>query len=401
MVELMRQESRILHVDLDAFFASIEQRDNPELRGKPVIIGGKPDQRGVVSTCSYEARRFGVRSAMPLIEAYRRCPEGIFLPGDMHKYAQASRQVQEIFQRFTPLVEQVSIDEAFLDVSGCLNLFGDPPTIARRIKRAIKEEVGITASVGVAPNKFVAKIASELEKPDGLVVIQPHQVIDVLHPLSIDRLWGVGPKTTARLQQLGIRQVGQLARFDEALLARSVGRAAARHLLQLANGIDDRPVETTDETKSMGHEHTFPVDIADMKEVEGVLLHLAEKVGRRLRRDGLAGKTVTLKLRYQDFTTLTRQATLPEPTNLDHHIYRAARELLHKTYNGQLIRLIGVSMHNLSSEATRQLSFLGESEEYARREKLLETMDRIKNRYGEDIITYAKVREREDDPYGI
>jgi DNA polymerase-4 len=390
------EERIIMHVDLDAFFASIEQRDHPELRGKPVIIGGRPDQRGVVSTCSYEARRFGVRSAMPLIEAYRRCPQGIFLPGNMHKYQAASRQVHEIFRSFTPLVESISIDEAFLDLTGCEGLFGPPDEIARKVKRAIAQQVGITASAGLAPNKFLAKVASELQKPDGLVWIRAHEIADVLHPLPISRLWGVGPKTAEKLTALGIKSIGDLANYHPGLLRRALGQAQAEHLQRLANGVDQRPVVLGEEAKSMGHEHTFPVDVAGLDEVEAVLLHLAEKVGRRLRQDGFSGRTVALKLRYHDFTTITRHTTLKESTNLDRDIYLAARELLHKAYNGQLVRLIGVSMLNLSHGSLHQLSFLGADEEQERRSKLASAMDRIKDRYGEESITYAKVKEKED-----
>lgn len=391
----MPENRTIMHVDLDAFFASIEQRDHPELKGKPVIIGGRPDERGVVSTCSYEARRFGVRSAMPLVEAYRRCPQGIFLPGSMSKYQEASQQVHEIFRSFTPLVESISIDEAFLDLTGCERLFGPPDEIARKVKQAIVKQVQITASAGIAPNKFLAKIASELKKPDGFVWIKPGEVQQVLHPLPIGRLWGVGPKTAERLTELGIKTIGDLAVYHPALLCKALGKAQAEHLQELANGIDDRAVILGEDAKSMGHEHTFSVDVADLDEVEAVLLHLAEKVGRRLRQDGLSGRTVALKLRYHDFTTLTRHTTLKEATNLDKEIYQAARELLRKAYNGQLVRLIGVSLQNLSHGSLHQISLLGDDAEQIRRAKLASTMDRIKTRFGEEIITYAKVKERE------
>ncbi len=393
----MAQLRPILHIDLDAFFASIEERDRPELRGKPVIIGGRPDQRGVVSTCSYAARKYGVRSAMPLTEAYRRCPHGIFLPGNMAKYKAASRQVFAIFHRFTPLVEPISIDEAFLDLTGCTNLFGDPLTIARKIKELIKQEVGITASAGLAHNKFLAKIASDLQKPDGLVWIKPEEIEQVLHPLPISRLWGVGPKTAEKLRTLGIDTIGDLAAFDIRLLARVMGTGQAHHLKQLAAGQDDRPVMSETEIKSMGHEHTFPTDVCDLNQVIAILLHLAEKVGRRLRRAGLYGRTVALKLRYHDFTTLTRHASLPEPTNLDQVIYQTGKELLLKNYNGQPVRLIGISLQNLSPTATQQLSFLEGQAEKEKRQKLAQAMDKIKNRFGEESITYAKVKESEPE----
>ncbi len=393
----MTEPRPILHVDLDAFFASVEERDRPELRGQPVIIGGRPDQRGVVSTCSYAARKFGVHSAMPLTEAYRRCPNGIFLPGDMAKYKTASRQVFAIFHRFTPLVEPISIDEAFLDLTGCTNLFGDPVTIAQKIKESIRQEVGITASAGIAPNKFLAKIASELQKPNGLVWIKPDQIESVLHPLPIARLWGVGPKTADKLSALGIKTIGELASFDAQLLARAVGPAQASHLQQLAAGQDERPVMTETEIKSMGHEHTFTDDTCDLEQVLAVLLHLSEKVGRRLRRAGLFGRTVALKLRYHDFTTLTRHASLREPTNLDQIIYQQGKDLLLKNYNGHPVRLIGISLQNLSQTATQQLSFLGTLAEQEKQKKAVQAMDAIKNRYGETSITYAKVKENEPE----
>lgn len=386
----------ILHIDLDAFFASVEERDQPHLRGLPVIIGGRPDQRGVVSTCSYAARKFGIHSAMPLIEAYRRCPQGIFLPGDMAKYRAASQQVFAIYQRFTPTVEPISIDEAFLDLTGCTKLFGDPPTIARTIKKLIEKEVGITASAGIAHNKFLAKVASDLQKPDGLVWIKPDEIIKKLHPLPIRRLWGVGPKMAARLATLGISTIGHLATFDQRLLMTAIGEGQAYHLQQLAWGRDDRPVVTDTEVKSIGHEHTFTTDTSDLQQVLAVLLHLSEKVGRRLRRAGLTGRTIALKLRYHNFVTLTRHSSLKESTNLDQIIYRTGKELLEKAYNGQPVRLIGITLQNLSRGGEQQLSFLANNGE-VKQEKVVQVMDKIKNRYGESSITYAKVKESEPE----
>ena len=306
------QPRTILHVDLDAFFAAVEQRDRPELRGKPVVVGGGgPNQRGVVSAASYEARTFGIHSAMPLREAGRRCPDAIFLPVDGRKYLHVSREVMAILRRYTPLVEPISIDEAFLDVTGSRELFGDGPTIARAIKDTVREEVQLTISVGVATTKLVAKIASDLEKPDGLVVVPPGDEAAFMAPLDIGRLWGVGEKTATALREYGVRTMGDLAALPMDLLERRFGKHGST-LADRARGVDaDRVVGEGEAAKSVGHEHTFDVDTSDREMIERTLLAMADGVSGRLRASGVRASTVTVKIRDSSFRTITRQRTPP------------------------------------------------------------------------------------------
>ena len=381
-------ERTILHVDLDAFFAAVEQRDRPELRGKPVIVGGGgPNQRGVVSTASYEARVFGVRSAMPLREAGRRCPHGIFLPVDGRKYQAVSREVMAILRRFTPLVEPISIDEAFLDVTGSRQLFGDGPAIARAIKDAVRDEVGLTISVGVARTKLVAKIASDLEKPDGLVVVQPGDEAAFLAPLDISRLWGVGAKTAVALHEYGVRTMGDLAALPVDLLARRFGKHGPT-LADRARGIDaDRVVGEGEAAKSVGHEHTFDVDTSDRETIERTLLAMADGVAGRLRSSGVRASTVTVKIRDSSFRTITRQRTLREPTDLTEPIFRTALELARPEVRGLRIRLLGVSASHLGER--EQLGMF--SDDDPRRRRAIEAADRLRRRYGERAVTRARL----------
>ena len=381
-------ERAILHVDLDAFFAAVEQRDRPELRGKPVIVGGGgPNQRGVVSTASYEARKFGVQSAMPLREAGRRCPDGIFLPVDGRKYQSVSREVMAILRRFTPLVELISIDEAFLDVTGSRELFGDGPTIARAIKAAVRDEVRLTISVGVAATKLVAKIASDLEKPDGLVVVPPGSEAAFLAPLDISRLWGVGAKTAAVLREYGVRTMGDLAGLPVDLLERRFGKHG-RALADRARGIDaDRVVGEGEAAKSVGHEHTFDVDTSDREEIERTLLAMSDGVAGRLRASGVRASTVTVKIRDSSFRTVTRQRTLPEPTDLTEPIYRVALELARPEVRGLRIRLLGVSASHLGER--EQLSLFASDD--PRRRRAIEAADRLRRRFGERAVTRARL----------
>ena len=330
----------ILHVDLDAFFAAVEQRDRPELRGRPVIVGGDPGGRGVVSAASYEARRFGVRSAMSLREAGRRCPDGVFLPVDGRRYQQASRDVMAVLRRYTPQMEPISIDEAFLDVTGSIALFGSGETIAAAIKASVREDVGLTASVGVATTKLVAKIASDLRKPDGLVVVAPGDEAAFLAPLAIGRLWGVGEKTAVALAEYGVTTIGDLAALPPDVVIRRFGKHGAS-LVERARGIDADPVHEGDPAKSVGHEHTFDVDTSDPEVIERTLLAMADGVSGRLRSAGVRASTITVKIRDTSFRTITRQRTLPEPTDLTEPIYRAALELARPEVRGIRVRLLG------------------------------------------------------------
>jgi DNA polymerase-4 len=378
----------VIHVDLDAFFAAVEQRDHPELRGKPVIVGGGgPDQRGVVSTASYEARRFGVRSAMPLRTAGRLCPDAVFLPVDGRKYQRVSREVLAILRRFTPLVEPISIDEAFLDVTASRALFGDGESIARSIQAAVRSEVGLTISAGVASTKLVAKIASDLRKPDGLVVVPPGSEASFLGPLPIGRLWGVGAKTAAVLAEHGVATIGDLARLDRSGLATRLGSHAAT-LVDRANGVDgDRVVGDGAAAKSIGHEHTFDQDTADRELIERTLLAMADGVAVRLRSSGVEASTVTVKVRDAAFRTVTRQRTLSRPTDLTEPIFEAALALARPEVRGKRIRLVGVT-----ASGFRQGTQLGLFEaETARRHRLAEAADALRGRFGQRAVTRARL----------
>jgi len=413
--EKRNEERVILHLDMDAFFASVEQRDRPELRGQPVIIGGLGG-RGVVSTCSYEARRFGVRSAMPVAQARRLCPDGIYLFPDMARYAAVSRQMMAILSRYTPLIEKLSVDEAFLDVTGSRLLFGDGVTIARRLKAEISAELGLTASVGVSYNKFLAKLASDLEKPDGLVVLTPADIESRVHPLPVTRLWGVGKKSAEQLERLHLRTIGDVAKMDVDKMRRYLG-SMADHLYALAHGRDDRPVETGREAKSVGQETTFEEDVRELAVLEATLLAQVETVARRLRQKGVEGRTVTLKLRYAPFQTITRSHTLPTATALEKPIYDTVKGLLHKCglTSRDAIRLIGVSVGSLvpagtdapspEAETTQQLSLFdfGAAPAAApktqphdpRAQELSKAVDRLKDKFGEGILTRARLVKRE------
>jgi DNA polymerase-4 len=372
---------------MDAFYAAVEQRDRPELRGRPVIVGADPKLgrgRGVVSTASYEARRFGVSSAMPISRAYRLCPDGAFLPVDMDKYAHVSEQLMEILRRYTDLVEPLSIDEAFLDVTGCRRAIGDAQTIARDLKHAIRRELELTASVGVASSKLVAKIASDIRKPDGLVIVPPGEEAAFLAPLPLRRLWGIGPKTEERLLKAGFHTIGDLARCDPATLMRRLG-THGHDLVQLARGIDDRPV-TADAgaAKSLGQEHTFNSDVAEVERLRRTLLALADNVARRLRDAGLRGRTVTLKYRDASFTTITRAETLPQPTCAADALFGSAWALFQQAHAGQRVRLLGISVTGFEPEA--QLALF--SPPPARIDGL---QDAVLKRFGDGALTRASL----------
>lgn len=379
-------ERTILHVDLDAFFAAVEQRDRPELRGKPVIVGGVPPGRGVVSAASYEARAFGVRSAMSVTEAFRRCPNGIFLPVDGRRYQRASREVMAILRRYTPQVEPISIDEAFMDVTGSRPLFGAGPVIAAAVKSAVREEVGLTASVGVGTTKLVAKIASDLRKPDGLVVVPPGDEAAFLAPLPIGRLWGVGEKTATALAEYGVRTIGDLASLSPDVLVRRFGKHGAS-LATRAVGLDDDRVHEGDPAKSVGHEHTFDVDTVDAETIERTLLAMSEGVAGRLRSAGVRASTIAVKVRDASFRTITRQRTLKEPTDLTEPIFRAALDLARPEVRGIRVRLLGVTASNLGER--EQLSLF--ATEDPRRRKAVEAADAVRRRYGSEAVTRARL----------
>jgi DNA polymerase IV len=390
MTRASRAVRTIIHVDMDAFYASVEQRDRPELRGRPVIVGADPRGRGVVSAASYEARRFGVRSAMPIGRAARLCPDAAFVPVDGDKYGRVSHQIMAILAEFTPLLEPVSIDEAFLDVTASRRLLGDGRTIARDIKSRIRADVDLPASVGVAANKFVAKVASDLEKPDGLVVVEPGTEAGFLAPLPVARLWGVGQVTASQLEAMGIRTIGQLARLPARSLAAGFGPGGAS-LLDLAWGRDDRPVEPFSPPKSMGAEETFGVDHRDLGVLHATLQAQAERVARELRAEGYAGRSVTLKLRFADFSTITRSHRT-DPTQDGLRIYREARVLLDRVRLAQPIRLIGLSVSGLGPAAQGQLPLLDTNA--VRREGLARALDRLAGRFGDAAVRPASLLGR-------
>jgi DNA polymerase-4 len=377
---------------MDAFYASIEQRDRPELRGRPVIVGADPRGRGVVSAASYEARPFGVHSALPIGKAARLCPDAVFLPVDMAKYAAESGRIMAILAEFSPLVEPVSIDEAFLDLTGTERLFGPPLAAARAIKARIRAAVGLVASLGVAANKFVAKVASDLGKPDGLVEVPPGGEAEFLAPLPIRRLWGVGAATERELATLGIATIGQLARLPGPVLARRFGTGGA-HLRELARGHDDRPVVPFAPPKSMGAEETFERDHRDVERLRRVLREQAERVARELRESDYAASRVTLKLRFADFRTLTRSHT-DEPTQDGLEIFRRVEALRARVPLAQPVRLIGLSVSGLGPPARGQLPLLDAAA--VRRERLARAVDRLTARFGAKSVRPASLLERPD-----
>lgn len=388
--------SPVLHVDMDAFFASVEVRRRPELRGRAVVVGGL-GPRGVVSSASYEARRYGVRSAMPTARARSLCPHAVFLPTDHAEYAAASRAVMRIFRDVTPLVEPLSLDEAFLDVSGARRLFGSPARIAQHIRARVAAEQGLTCSVGVAPSKFVAKLGSTRAKPDGLLVVPADLVLDFLHPLPVAALWGVGERSAEALRRLGLATVGDVAAAPIGLLRRAVGEAAANHLHELAWGRDPRRVTPDHVEKSIGAEVTFDADVADPLEVRRALLALAGKVGARLRHAGQVGRTVAIKVRTADFRTVSRSRTLGVPTDTAREIFDTAWALYTALHPGERIRLVGVRMEGLApaEETPRQLA-LGAPERGWREAEA--AVDAAAARFGRSVIGPASLLSRRDRP---
>jgi DNA polymerase-4 len=382
---------------MDAFYASVEQRDRPELRGLPVIVGGSAENRGVVCAASYEARKFGVHSAMPTVTARRLCPQGIYLPTRMAHYAQIARQLRHIFHSFTPLVEPVSLDEAYLDVRGCEGLFGTPEEIARQIKTRIRQETDLPASVGVATNKFLAKLASDLRKPDALLVIAPEQAQEVLHPLPVSRLWGVGAKAEKRLHALGIRTIGHLAALPEKVLVDHFGDPG-RHLWQMAHGLDDRQVVPDENAKSVSTETTFARDIGSREVLRSWLLELVDHLGQRLRHGGVRARTIELKARTSDFHTYIRSVTLREATNATEVIWQAAAGLFEQRVPESWLplRLLGVGGTGLVRDDQVQAD-LFDGAVQAKQRSLDQALDAIRDQFGEEAIRRAGVLRRETD----
>jgi DNA polymerase-4 len=381
---------------MDAFYVSVEVRRRPELAGRPVIVGGT-SARGVVAAASYEARRYGVHSAMPSTRARRLCPDAVFLPGDFAAYEAASHEVHAVFQSYTPLVEGIALDEAFLDVTGALRLFGTGAAIASSIRARTSSELGLSCSVGVAPNKLLAKLASVAAKPTatpdgisagaGVVVVAPGEELAFLHPLPVQALWGVGPATLERLRRLGVTTVGDLAAVAEATLVHTLGKANGRHLHQLAQGMDERPVEPDRPVKSIGHEQTFAQDLHDRADLALEVVRMADAVASRLRHHGLAGRTVTLKVRFGSFTTITRSSTAPEPLETGPAIAAMARSLLDAVDPAPGVRLLGVSVSGLATQAGQQLR-LGDDPSWS---SATEAVDQVRERFGATAIGPASL----------
>ena len=370
----------IMHVDMDAFYASVEILDNPDLKGLPVIVGGR-SARGVVSTCSYEARKFGVHSAMPLFEARRLCPHGVYLPVRPHRYAEMSGKIMAIFRETSPLVEQLSIDEAFLDLTGMERL-GGAETIAHQVQDRIQEELKLSASVGLAPNKFLAKLASDMDKPHGFVKITPEEAETMLAPMPVTKIFGIGRSAEDKLKQFGIEKIGQLASADVTILRKVFG-INAEQVKRLALGLDDRPVVNEEEAKSIGKENTFDYDLTDFESCRDEVLDLSGQVGWRLRRENLAGHTVTLKVKFADFHTITRSSTGDRLIAWDEEIFSLAEQMLRKINVKPGVRLLGVSVSNLFRPEDEPVLGFAEDERMQRRNQAI---DSLKSKFGENII---------------
>jgi DNA polymerase IV len=408
-------EPGILHVDMDAFFVSVELIDHPELRGRPVIVGGEGN-RGVVAAASYEARSFGVHSAMASTRARRLCPHAVFLAGRHDRYAEVSRDVMAVFGSFTPLVEPLSLDEAFLDVRGARRLHGSPTAIATAIRRRVLDEIDLTCSVGIAPSKFVAKLASEAAKPRpsvegprpglGIKLVRASEVDAFLSPLPVSALWGVGPATLERLTRLGVITVGDLAELPVDAVTRSLGQSLGAHLHALANGIDDRVVEPDRRPKSVSHEETFAHDHHRRETLEREVVRLADAVGSRLRQHDLSGRTVTLKVRFSDFHIVTRSQTLPSPTDSTSVITREAKGLLAGVDPSGGVRLLGVGVSGLVEGGARQLAL--DEVDALGWDDATQAVDAIRSRFGADAIGPAtladegrlRIRRQGDAPWG-
>jgi DNA polymerase-4 len=393
----------IIHLDLDAFFASVEQRDNPAYRGKPLIVGGISggkgnSNRGVVCAASYEARKYGVHAGMPIWEARQKCHKGIFIPSQMNKYLKASKKFFQICSSYTPLTEPLSIDEFFLDVSGCESLFGSSETIGRKIKERVHQELGLKVSVGIAENKFLAKIATNLGKPDGFYIIPSKDIQKILYPLPIPALWGIGKKTEELLKKSGIYQVEQLARMPDSILENLLGKNGKKIKL-LAQGIDESPVTPLSTAKSIGKETTFSTNITEKTVLVKELLKISQMVGYIARKKGYKGRTITLKIRYHNFITFNRSKTLENPTNLDDIIFKTVVELLDKVRHKKGgVRLLGIKLSNLTSGNERkQLKFLRDEEDKKddKLEQLTQSLDKIREKFGSKAVTRASLLSKD------
>ncbi|MFC1551095.1 DNA polymerase IV [Candidatus Latescibacterota bacterium] len=383
----------IIHIDMDCFFAAVEVKDNPDLKGKPVIVGALPGTRGVVAACSYEARKFGVHSAMPVSTAYKKCPDGVYLKPKGNRYAEESKAIMAIFSHYTPLVEPLSLDEAFLDISGSHRLFGTSVEIGHTIKDRIMDETGLVASVGIAPTKFVAKIASDIGKPDGFVVVNEDEVLDFLWPLDARKIWGVGKTTWKKLEKLRLLTIGDIAAYPVRELERIFGKSG-RHLHNMANNIDERTVNPETERKQVSNEHTFKEDTGDIEEIERVLLALSDKVAGRLSAKGFKGKTITLKLRDETFKTITRSKTLPRLIKSGEEIYSQSKKMFHtEGLRGKKVRLIGVSVSGFDED--EQISMFEDASE--QKNKVEDLLADIRGKFGKTAITRASLIENKNE----
>lgn len=386
-MELTEMCLDIIHVDMDAFYAAVEKRDNPELEGKPVIVGGDPEGRGVVSTACYQAREYGVHSAMPASQAKKLCPQGIFLPTRMEKYQEVSDQIFNILCDFTPLVEKISVDEAFLDISGTHRLFGSSRMIGKKIQKKIRKELDLQASVGIAPNKFLAKLASDMDKPAGFMVIEEDKIAEILDPLPIEKIWGVGDETKKSLHAKRIRTIEQLKKISEDNLESMFGRFG-RKLYKLARGIDLRSVEKIDITKSISQEQTFSEDIKEGEYLFAVLMKYSRKVASTLRGKKLKAKTVFVKIRYYNFKTHTRQHTSRGAFHDTETIYYTAKGLIEKNnLFSSPVRLLGVGVSSLQPAGQQQLSLFNNNDET---DRIVEAIDRLKDKFGESSVVRAR-----------
>ena len=388
-------ERYIMHVDMDAFFASIEQRDFPQYRGRPVVVGAQPGHRGVVATCSYEARVFGIRSAMPISEAFRRCAHAVYLRPDMARYVAVSKQVMALLNGISPLVEPVSIDEAYVDISGLAKLIGGPEEIGRRAKAAIQSGVRLTASVGIGPNRLIAKLASEIRKPNGLTVVFPQQVRAFLAPLPVSRLRGVGPKTLAVLERLGIFMVKQLQAVPLERLQYDLGKKSALRLHQQAWGLSSDVVDIRETRKSISKEHTFGEDTCEHAVLRDRLRRLAAELGYIARQKSLQGTVVTLKIRLKGFETHTRQCRLEQATSSDRMIFQTAWSLYQESgYAGRAVRLIGIGLSGWDSERYRQLGLFAEIGDRQRQQSLYAVLDQAAERFGKGMLRLGYCEEK-------